>query len=770
MRYLLFLFIFSITFNNSIAAQDGSISGHVISCRSGKVLVNATIVVDNSETFSSTDNTGYFNISDISLPDTIKISYVGYETKQIWITKKTVFPLHICLQPNTFLPNVTITEKVKSTSHNREKVSLYTLKKLPALGGEVDLMKALTILPSVVQGYEGTSYIYVRGGNKDQNLVLIDGIPVYNLNHLFGYFSLINEAAVKKLEFYKGDMPTKYGNRLSSLVDITLKNGNSDSLQGSFGIGLLTTKFLLEGPIKKDTSSFMVSARSSYLGLINLFRSKKNSSIYLDYWLYDVYAKYHTLLGRGKFNISIYAGLDNALASFNSKEFSGADTYTKSRYSLKWGNNIISLRYSIPVFNKFIFNTTIGYSGYKTIRHIEVNLYTVQNNMNKKISFNEIDDEFRLQSYLADVNLHYYPTENINLSSGIRYSYNSHTIHSVARNYPGYEEEIVSMLISPYMESVIEFAPRLQSRIGLHFNGSILNGNTHFIVAPRFNIDYILNDKLSIYAGVNQNYQYLKQYTFPNLGLNYDIFIPYYKNLPAKSWEYQIGSQYKNTHHEVGLCIYYKKMYQLTELPIVNDLIVRNRNWREEIVTAGTGIATGLEIEYRYIKEKLQLYGAYTLSYAQREFEEINNGEPYYFNFDRRHNININARYRLSKKWSCSGHFILQSGRPITFPTERIQLFNQERTIVVAHAKNNIRLPSYHRLDVSFTRTRKTRKGNKRIWIFSIYNVYNHRNPNQIIITTKPLTKENEPQYPIYELRSVSYFPLMPSIHFKYEF
>ena len=625
------------------------------------------------------------------------------------------------------------------------KMDIQTIKKMPSLLGEIEILRSIQLLPGVSSVGEGASGFNVRGGSIDQNLVLLDEAPVFNSSHLFGFFSVFNPDAVKDVKLYKGGIPARYGGRLSSILDVRMKEGNSKSLAINGGVGLIFSRLSVEAPIVKDKSSFIVAGRRSYIDVLaGPFLQDGLDGSVLNFYDLTLKTNYN-LNEKNRFYLSGYFGRDN----FGFGEQAG----------FNWGNSTGTLRWNHLFSDKLFSNVTLFYSDYKyqiafgddsanrfdwdaSIDNYSVkpeftyfvnpeNIirfggqiigYTFDPGRAMGVSEGEttdisLDSKYAIESSVFVENEQELG-DNISLNYGLRYSHFNYTGAGRAYEFgdaPLGERRPVASVSEPFgqWESIVSY------------------GNFE----PRFSMKYQLNSNNSFKLSYNRTTQYIHLISNTTASTPVDVWTPSTNNIkPQTADQVALGffKNLKNNTYELTTEVYYKNMNNLVEYIDGADLILNE--FLEGDLLAGDGRAYGLEFMLKKTKGKFYGWLSYTLAKTERQVEGINRGEWFPARFDQRHNLSITSFYDAGKRWTLSANFAFISGTPTTFPTSRFE----QQGLVIPHngndVRNNVNIPVYHRLDLGATLKGKDRPGKKwkGEWVFSIYNVYSKRNPFSI--------------------------------------
>ena len=745
------------------SAQKIAISGYVIDAVSKEVLIGASVVNANNKTGTSTNQYGFFSLT-VPAADTVEllVSYQGYHIAAKKVVAKENIRLTVLLESSTgILGEVTVISgkndrNVQKAEMGVFDVPLKAIKNLPVVFGERDLMKVIQLLPGVQGGQEGTSGFYVRGGNLDQNLVQLDEATVYNPNHLFGLFSTFNVNAINNVQLIKGGFPAEYGGRLSSILNITMKEGNKSKFQAEGGISSLSANLTLQGPIQKNKSSFIVSARRGYVDLLlKVTPSSKKTT----YTFYDVNAKVNFELGKkDRVFLSIFKGNDNA-AYLNPNSLN---------YETDFGNSTATFRWNHLFGSKTFSNTSLIYNDYN------LGLSTSQNNY-YSLLYTAIRD------ITAKTDFTITPGTKHKIKTGFSFINHQLSPASFSANIPRQRsrltinkdsiDKLQSNEMAFYIGDDFDASEKFSVNYGIRVPVFSASGKTYSFVEPRATAKLSAGADASVKISYTQMNQFLHLIPNSTAGLPTDIWIPSSnKTKPQSASQYAIGyfRNFKDNAIETSVEVYYKKMYNQVlfgegkQLKINADL--------DSLIVYGKGESYGAELFVKKNTGKLTGWIAYTLSKTNQKFPDLNFGKEFPFKYDRRHVLSVAASYQLTKRWTLSSVFVFSTGAPYTVPTGRISTLNSgtifEGNYYVYDARNNYRLASYHRLDLSASNKKIGKifkKKYEREWVFSLYNAYNRQNPYFVYFEVDALT--NKPT-----ARQVSLLPIIPSISFNFKF
>lgn len=733
-------------------------------------------------------NSNQYGFFSLTLPKgnyQLMASYVGYlpQVIDLDLQKDSVFNISMISGRNLSEEVIVTARKrdnnVKVAQMGKISLPIDQIKSIPAFLGEVDILKAIQLIPGVRNAGEGSAGFYVRGGGPDQNLILLDDAVVYNSGHLFGFFSVFNADAIKNVTLIKGGMPAQYGGRLSSVLDVAMKEGNNQKMEVDGGLGLIASRLSIQGPIKKNKASFIVSGRRTYIdALIKPFIGKSSQFHGSGYYFYDLNAKVNYIFSqKNRLYLSGYFGRD---------VFDFRNSTQSLEFKIPWGNSTGTLRWN-HVFNKKLFlNTTAVYNDY--------NFYFsgAQNNFKIKIA-SGIRDLSLKQDY------DYYPFSQHKIKFGFNYTWHRFTPSVVSGNQdsvqfrPNNAQIKFAHEAGIYIQDNWDISKRLSINAGIRAsyfmqvgpnkiyttddNGnridSIVFGKGKKVksyggLEPRLTLRYALNDNNSVKASVTRNLQYIHLVSNAGTTLPTDVWVPStYLVKPQLSWLYAAG-YFRNFHNnmfETSLELYYKSMQNQIEYK--EGFTPSTIDDTENSFTFGKGWSYGAELFIHKVKGKFTGWLGYTLSYTWRKFPELNFGYKFPAKYDRRHDLSLVAMYELNDKWKFGATFVFGTGNAATLP-QRFYIIGGVLTQEYS-AINQYRLPSYHRLDLSATLTprRNYKRKVKREWVFSVFNAYSRKNPFFIYFdqTGSPYTGDLKIQ-----AKQVSIFPILPSITYNLKF
>lgn len=772
-----------VLFFKPIFSQEYTIHGYIQDSESKEKLLGVNVYETDQFTGTTTNNFGFYSLTLPAGKHTIVYSFVGFQSDTLEVSLNSDTTITINLKNSLTLSEfelvATEQEKVNETTQmSTIKVPIRMVEKLPVFLGEKDIIKTLQLLPGVQSGSEGSSGLYVRGGGPDQNLLLLDGVPIYNASHLFGFFSTFTPEAVNSVSLTKGGFPARYGGRLSSVIDVRLKDGNQTEFKGEATLGLVSSKLTLEGPLKKDKSSFIISARRTYIDLlakpIIKASSPPGTNQDVGYYFYDLTAKVnYTLNKNNRLFVSGYLGNDKAYSNIDEQWQQGGDDFGSSiNADLEWGNRILAVRWNSILNKKLFANTTLTYSKY--------NFY-IDNQFTENINQESISDfginyNSYIQDYTLKVDLDYIPNTKHYLKMGIGDTYHTFLPGVTSFNQSTDTLDFDTTLgakntkaheLYVYLEDDFKVNHRIKTNLGLHISSFILSNDAYFSVQPRFSALYKLNETSSLKASFSTMAQYVHLLTNSTVGLPTDLWVPSTENVtPQRSMQVALGyARTIGTKYEFTAETYYKAMDGLMEYKEGATFFGNNEQWDNKVLQ-GKGESYGLELFLQKKTGKTTGWIGYTLAWANRTFEELNFGNTYPYKYDRRHDLSIAITHQINEKWDVGAVFVYGTGNSISLATTQFNAFSNfswwgGQQVEYFKERNGYRAPNYNRLDIGFNNT-KTTKWGERIWSYGVYNAYSRLNPFYLYWGND--INGNR------ELYQVSLFPIIPSISFTAKF
>lgn len=770
-----------------VAQEKYTISGNVKDKSNGEDLIGVTIVVKESKGIGTVTNVyGFYSLSLLKGEYTIQYSFLGYKTQEIKLNFNQNIKQNIELDTDakeleTFeVTAIKDDENIRSNDIGVTKIDIKEIESIPVLFGERDVMKTLQLMPGVKSGGEGSAGFFVRGGSADQNLILLDGAPVYNASHLLGFFSVFNSDAIKDLKLYKGGMPAEYGGRLSSVMDIIMKDGNSKKLEVSGGIGLISSKLTIEGPIVKNKGSFIISGRRTYADMflkLSSDETQRDASLYF----YDLNVKANYSFGaKDRMFLSGYFGRDNLGYS--------------DIFGFNWGNATGTIRWNHLFNDKLFSNTSLIYSHYNYKIEIGEAGFQISSKIKDFTIKEDMDYFFNDKNTIkfgGSVIHHTFEPGEISATQSTslvndtkiesRYSLESALYISNEQRIGGLFTLTYGLRFSNFTQigpgEIYTFNKEGEATDTTDYKKweSVVNYNG---LEPRIAANYILNETSSLKGSYTRSYQYLHLLSNSSSGNPTDAWMPssnnikpqladqfsigYFKNLKKNTFEFSIESYYKILDNTID----YRTGAEVT----LNAAV-------EGELLYGVGRAYGTEFFLKKKKGEFTGWISYTLSRSEYKFEEINNNSWYPTRQDRTHDVSIVAMYALSERLKLSSSFVFYTGGAVTFPTGKYIIDNQ--TINLYSDRNGSRMPNYHRMDIGVTldnkkfkeiknlETGEIEKVKKKIessWNFSIYNLYGRENAYSITF------RENENDPTKTEIIQLSLFKIIPSISYNFKF
>jgi hypothetical protein len=745
---IIFVYVLLVLSLQYVNSQKFVLNGYINDQKSGEAIIGANVFIKSLNSGTSTNKFGYFTLT-FSKNEKIQllISYIGYETKtfDIKLTGDTIINIGM-LPSNKMLKEVTVVGERKleeKAEIGKMNIPMSTLRTLPSITGEPDILKAFQLLPGVQMGSESNNGLFVRGGSPDQNLILLDDVTLYNVSHLGGFFSVFDPSMVKSVDLYKGGFPARYGGRISSVLDVRSKDGNLYEHKGEVGIGLISSKIFLEGPLKKGESSYAFSYRNCNFGIYSYLYNKTQGIDYKQgYYFNDINFKTNLKMSaHDRLFMSFYAGDDNVYYKEKDTELEKYNIKYSGESQLKWGNTAGSVRW-LHVFDNGIFNnTTCSYTNYHYINHT---LEDVEY-LSDKTSFNQ---DLKISSGTNDLQLRNdaeIPLDKLKIRFGLVLSAHSYNPGTVLYTSNSVQENSDSTIRNKLLHAVdaygyVEFDYKLTENLTTNtgFRTGIYRVlNTNFpVFEPRTVINWQFLPAFSIKGAYSKMSQTIHLLTNSNGGLPTDIWIPSTKTIkPQTSDQFSIGMAHTTkTNYEFIVEIYQKSVHNLIEYKQGVLLFTDTKNWDTKVETGGKGKIKGVELLVRKKTGLLTGWLGYTLSSNIRQFANLNNGKVFPYTYDQTHNISVVANYEISDKLTLSANWVYHTGNCLTLPSAKYQTYNNEffnsekyKTVEIYSERNGYRLPDYHRLDIGINRTKQMKKG-VRNWSINIYNAYNRQN------------------------------------------
>ena len=787
-----------------MSAQNITVSGHLYERGSLESLPGGLIYEPVSQTATTTNTYGFYTLT-LPYREGMYLVYnsFGYVNDTLWIRSAENLEYDARLSKITMLETVTIkgektnTEQVQMSSI---KLSTREIQQVPMLFGEKDVFKTLLLLPGVQSASEGTSGIYVRGGGPDQNLIILDEATIYNASHLLGFFSVFNGDAIKSVELIKGGFPARFGGRLSSVIDINMKDGNKDSYHVEGGVGVISSNVMVEGPIIKDKASFMISGRATYLDLLMMPIMKiVGNGAMGGYYFYDLNGKLNfDLSKKDKLYLSAYFGRDKFHVSQSDRSDGSIDKY---RMGLAWQNATATARWNHLFTNKIFSNLSFVFSDYKMNTYMKYKYYYGPDDPDNETFSSDFNSGIRDYTLKYDVSFHPNATHHLLAGAAVTYhearpnamtvKADTLTLQQVDKNR-GLEYAV-------YVEDEINIRNKFRINPGVRLVAFSVPHKTWFSPEPRLSMSYNFLPNLALkasYAMMSQNMILLSTST---IGLPTDLWVPVTDNVrPQRSQQVALGLHYDLKKPQLSFSLegYYKQMNHILAYKegssyfnsVIQQLLEEGQSnnfesqWTNN-VTSGKGWCYGVEFLVRKEVGKFTGWVGYTLSWTKQQFDELNFGEPFFARYDRRHDVSIVLMYSPTKKINLSLSWVFATGNAVTLPTsvytaETLDDYlnnylppdefpsNYYGFVENYGKKNDFRMKPFHHLDIGVQFIKPHKKNNgQSIFEISIYNVYNHHNP--FFYFTEQDYVNGQARY---TLKQISIFPIIPTFTYHFKF
>ncbi|MBR5958611.1 MAG: TonB-dependent receptor [Salinivirgaceae bacterium] len=815
---------------NSLAQSKITISGHITDRKSAETIIGATVFDNETQRGTATNVFGFYSITLNAGRHSLTYSYVGCQpqTVKFETTRDTV--INISLSGNIDIEEVLVTAKshesgIESTKMGSIDVPVKLIEHTPSLLGETDVLRTIQLTPGVQQGVGGASSLYVRGGNGDENLVLLDGAPVYKIDHLFGFFSVFTPEAVKKVTFYKTSFPARYNGRTSSVIDVRTKDGDMNEYHGSASIGLLTSRINLEGPIIKGKTSFSLSGRTTYISALTRPFMKDYS---LSYWFYDVNLKLnHKFSDNDRIYFALYNGLDKLYSYEDMYEYSshrldildekGEFIYVPASYTydekLQWTNFIPSLRWNHVFSQKLFANTTINYNRYKMlVSSYEKMEWHYQDLGAENYSSQRYDSE--IKDFGAIIDFDYLPAPEHTVKFGASYTCHDFVPETTSSRYKNTDENeradtstfhrgmaVMANEASAYADDDWQILPNLDVNVGLSYTLFALKERKYHNVQPRLSVKYTPLSYLSFKAAYSRMSQCVHLLTSSPISLPTDLWVPITKDIePETADQYSVGAYCTVLPGwEFSVEAYYKELNNVLEYKDGMSFMGFSNSWTD-LVAAGRGWSKGIELMVQKTEGNLTGMVSYTLSKTDRQFSRnsgVNDGRRFPFTYDRRHNFNIVANYQLNSNIDIDASWTFYSGARVTLTNTKQQILNPDDYALSSNYdkfsydligynyyeesytnyhytydadyvpnRNNYLLPCTHLLCVG-ANFHKQKKRFERVFNISVYNAYNAMNPSLIFYYNDYDEWRGVDNS---KLKKITILPLIPSLTLTYKF
>jgi len=770
------MLIIALLFYSLLGYSQKQITGFVKDAVSGELLIGAAVYADDSKTGTITNANGYFSFSCNS--DSLYVSYVGYQKQHIRCITDSI--LQIYLEPGQTIDEVNVYAQ-GIQKFNKLSLSVNELKAIPALGATPDVLKTLQLLPGIQSQAEGTSHINVRGGNPGENLYLIDDVPLLYVNHLGGFMSVFNPDMINKMDVYKGAFPAKYGGKLSSILAINQREGNISNWNGSVGVGITDASFSIEGPLFDKKGSLIVTARKTLIDYpMMLISMLADQDFIVNYGFHDVNAKLsYRPNSNNSFHINLYQGDDYLRYKSDFKSRRSELAKIKNR----WGNWMLSGRWSRVVSPRLFVNNILSTTNYRLkVLQYYSNESQVISTEYERLYLSRVNNS----SLSSDWQYKVTPYYNIEFGGSISsFNHIPNRIEASDIEAPEFEK-IRSFENVIYVNKQYNLLNLFDFEIGFRLTNYMSNGFSKTALEPRLNV----NLDLPSFQTVNFSYQTVNQYSHLLLTsgavMNNEIWVPADENLnPSESIQYSLGwkGSIKKQAYNIELSIYHKELNNLATYKEGYSNLLGDGGWRNKIESGGTGQSQGVELLVQKNKGKWTGFLAYTYSKTTRQFEKINKGNPYLFDFDRPHSGSVNINRKLTDRCTASITWVYQTGLPYTPVLGRQYAFglftdhgsrdDLYEEVLIYGERNSARMPDYHRLDVGLSWNTVTKKGRKAEWNLSVYNAYNRHNPTAYYYSEADVIVNSNngiEKYQAFNKYKVSFFPIIPSISYKLYF
>lgn len=779
-----------------------TISGLITDAATGETLIGAGATSGKHGTVSN--SFGFYSLTIPGEKDRadVTFSYVGYLPKTLTIPAGRDTTVHVRLVPGASLEEAVVTAPresgIASTRMGAIEVPVAAVKSVPALFGEADVLKTIQLLPGVQGGTEGFSGLYVRGGGPDENLLLLDGIPLYHAEHMLGIFSVFQPEAVKKVTLYKGSFPARYGGRISGIVDVRTNDGNLYETHGSVGVSMIGEKLHIEGPVWKGKTSYSLSARGMHTLLLTPVI--KLTGFDGNYFFYDLDAKFaHRFSGRDRLYFNVYHGLDNFHYRESNKAFDGrtGQPFTDTqKLGIRWGNTVAALRWNHVVGPRLFMNTTVAFNRYHMRMDSDMRTREIKADGDTEDSQVQFDYRSGMRDWVAKADFDYTPSSSHKFKFGAEYTF--HTF--VPETLTGYGRQRVNESpqadttlymrsnslqrgheASLYAEDEIRLGSHLSLNPGLRATLFNTQGKTYWSIEPRLNAKVNFTEDWWAKASYSRMSQYVHLLSSSQITLPVDLWVPITRNIhPETADQFSLGLYFGGLPGwNFSVEGYYKAIRNVLEYKEGAVFLFDSSGW-ESKVEAGSGRAMGVELFIEKTTGKTTGWLGYTLAKSDRLFPSINHGQRFPYRYDRRHSVNLVVNHRFNEKFDISLAWNFASGGVTTLPERRIVASSpagEPRYVDLVSSRNNFRLPASHTLNLGFNFHRRHTRGES-IWNLSVYNVYNHMNPtlvqkenNESVISRYQADGPAEWQL-IHEVRikKITLLPIFPSIGYTRTF
>ncbi len=767
-----------------------TLSGYVEDADSGEKLIGAVLYEPALQKGATTNRYGFFSLTLPEGPLQVVVFHIGYQSDTLATRLDQDLQLNIALQPTPLEMGAVQVEAERLDPIQEQsqmgvvQVPIRQIKNAPVLMGEVDVLKTLQLLPGVQSGAEGMSGLYVRGGSPDQNLILLDGAPVYNASHLFGFFSVFNANAIKNVQLTKAGFPARYGGRLSSVLEVDMKDGNMKTFEGEGSVGLIASQLTLQGPLRKDRTSFIVSARRTYIDL--LIRPFLPSDEKGGYHFYDLNAKLnHIFSPDSRVFLSVYGGDDRFWSEYTEDSYREEETLAAN---FGWGNITSTLRWNYLFSNQLFGNLTAIYSRYQLSTAVD-DRSTITIDGERETDAVRLRYRSGIRDWGAKMDFDYIPNPNHYIRFGggsTLHTYSPGATQIKVNPADGTPEDTTlaaqitdALEYSLYGEDDVHLTDHLKANVGLHTSGFLVNDEFYTSLQPRVSMRYLLQSDWSVKASYALMRQYIHLLSNSTVGLPTDLWLPATERVRPQ-WSRQLGvglARQLKDQYEFSLEGYYKTMTNLIEYREGASFLVgfdESEDWQDK-VEIGQGWSYGAELFVQKKRGRTTGWIGYTLSWTKRRFDLLNQGHTFPYRYDRRHDLALVLTHQLTRSTSFSLTWVYGTGNATTLPIARYYGYRQHsvggREIWIPHVppyetriygdRNSYRVSAFHRLDLGFN------FGDKHGFSLGVYNAYNRKNPYFIYFDDDydPNTTDIKRR-----AKQVSLFPLLPWLSYRFKF
>ena len=801
------LLLFLLAFCATAIGQTYTISGSVTDSASGETLIGAAVMDLRSGKGALTNDQGRFSLTLKSDSVRLRVTYVGYqpifEDLVLKSNQKRTFQMHSSVELKTVVVTSERVDNARSSQMSAISVPIEQLKSVPVLFGEADLVKALQLLPGVQSGSEGNSGFYVRGGGPDENLFLLDGVPLYNVSHMGGFFSAFNTDAVKNVTLYKGSFPARFSGRLSSVLDITTNNGNDKQLHGSGSIGFISAKLNLEGPLKSERTTFSLSGRRTYADfllqpLVKRLADRRQYKLRAGYYFYDVNGKLtHRFSDRSRLFASYYMGSDVIYTRIRTLATDVQEQYLN--FDTRWGNIVASARWNYELTPKLFMNITGAYTRYSNNVGVAYETETLAtDDADSQTSEFQMDYLSKINDYSLRADFDFTPNPDHLVKFGSSFIHHLFQPEVASAHLNAYSAEVMNSSfvidtsvhsgsiraeeITAYAEDDWSISESVKVNYGLNLSGFSVENRFYPTLQPRLSGRVMLREGLSLKAGYAYMTQFMHLLSTTSVSMPTDLWVPVTADIaPMRAHQVAAGLFYEiSAIGDFSVEGYYKQMYNLLEYKDGATFWGSSESWEDKVVM-GDGWAYGVELLMQRNFGNLTGWIGYTWSRTMRLFDrpgqELNDGNPFPAKYDRRHDLSIVLSYKINDRIDLSATWVYSTGNAATLS---LQEYAQAQETANEYAdvdpegwggylanpsgRNNFRMPDYHRMDISANFHRSFRNCSRTINV-SVYNLYNRKNPYMIY-------ESHEHRYNGYNgaLVQLSIFPILPSVAYTLKF